>query len=164
MIRHFLVAETEGEHEVQVLHVGVVLDLQDVAPGVVPLEAEAALENKTAVGHLHVGMDGRPGAADDVGAVRQLVQLQSGGTPASAGVKADAPQWSRSVSSAVQIPLLAEAQVGKGAIQIVDRHFEARDAHVGLEAPLASRWRNQDAEKSNVSRIAMSTVAHVAYA
>src|SRR5437868_3198043 len=64
---------TERRQEVEFHHVSVVLGLEDVAPGVAVLRAEAGLQDPLAAGDFQVRMHADEHAGDGVGAVHQLV-------------------------------------------------------------------------------------------
>src|SRR5919201_4481152 len=84
-----LEADAEREQEVDVLHVAIVLLLEEVRPGVVPLRPEAVQEGAAAAGALQVGVEGGVDCTDDVGLVLDLVELDLGRAVAPARVDAD---------------------------------------------------------------------------
>src|SRR5262249_35819017 len=113
----------EIQEDVEVLHVGVVLELQDVAPVIVPLDAQAGLEYAAAAGIFQGAVGGGEEAADHVGTVPQLVRIQALRAPAAAAVHADLPvQPVAVVGRPQQVVLAAEAEVDGGPVQALDRH------------------------------------------
>src|SRR5438552_17355499 len=64
---HNSIAHAEGHEHVDFLHVALLL--QDIAPGVGPLRAQAPVEEAAAVRHLEIGVGRSIETAEHVGAV-----------------------------------------------------------------------------------------------
>src|SRR5262245_811822 len=140
----FSISEPQAgrEHQVDVLGVGVVLVLEDVRPGVAPLQQHARLPQTATAVALDVGMDRGEDAADDVVAAAKTGHLALAGAPAAADVAADAPVEIGAVGRAPQVPLPAPRRVDEGPVEAPDAHRGLGDddvlAYAGAQDDLAA--------------------------
>src|SRR5262249_27985549 len=108
------IADAEAEHDVDPAEVRLVLNLQDVRPGVVPLPANPGEEGATAAGDIEVRVNGSISAADDIDEVPDLDHVGLCCPVPATAINADSPASTipvpHTVGRAEQIPLPADTE------------------------------------------------------